>query len=1644
MAEGFAIRNRVAHLPDHVRRLELISGTPHSPPNATANHAAVTTDGSSSPCRDTSFRPLATPQFARDLVTRLQHAPALPLATLGGSDTDNKPERADSHSHDALANVFGNLSVWIDVNLHKCAFHVGFDKIHLYALFLRCFLDDLLPQDAKVQRALQQLDAYVRYLSSNVHTDPLTHVSGSSTSHAQLPATHVKGSSGASFPLASPRQPALRTDRLLPKASFQSAALVPQMLSPRKTGIVQSPRQHRHTTEQALTGDQQPQQQQQGRVKLKTPQQLTYPSRKKIVHMSDHEERILELVLYFEETLRKMGGSQNLCKTKSSTNTKVASNGAIEYTTQWLLLSSDEKHRVLRRRKRQLARHEFFPCAAAYNSVASALVNGNGNNSELELISALIAARSTSGVPVSSSSKPPGSEDRHSHKMELASYFSLIALCLHEAIRRVSVFSLELAEFAWKVLCDDALALCESMFATIIRSQKQSQKQLRALKAAKMELQQQILDLEGEIQRLQTQNMRSLTMCNLEKQEFLHLEREEQWHGHCKALIVDCVAQLQGAVNTSTWLQKQAVQGSEGEGGETEGDDTTDDSQGVDDGGGNGESRQRHLGDYQRLAPGFAAFHFRNRFQVIYVAHLALLCRSYLHLHERRGVRDVMSSTSISSPTTNSSSSTTGGSAGGDTMYHLFSQTGGDDWYQSQQQHQTGERGSVAATTGSFFLGSAAVSSHRGSINPMEKISLSELHTLREINDALRAIEVLYAETGASSSSSNESLVPGSSEADAKKPKLRRPRALQRSFGTQFPAMDAGNAHSFLRSLSYCTIAATTLSASSSLSSSSTVTFLPAGVSAKLQADIEAHHEKVVVMPVGSGRRRSSARFKGASEASAMANASSSSSSSHQQQPQIRLNKALLKLPRHVRELLVLTLVLKPDEASKQQFPAADPARSIATCMSKHELVDKIHRIYRLALDNAYTTGFSSSSGSDMLPVSLAVNHFPAATGSQAAWTTCESFVEFVYCLFFEAENGDLERCEREFVRFFASIQLFLDNSSSSSLSSSSSSASISNPTTPSSSSASVGVSSLAHETIFLFALLTKLFHLQSEPEANKQQQQQRERKALPSRVFAVLFYCQRVLLHVSVSKKLIENSGFSMDVWALQTAEDMNNWGRRAGMPPPVVTKPVLPSSPSKRTQVVTSNANAKSSTPFVLLESVKALLLHVVSFAFAPDVASLLEEKYQLLLDKSVVATVSLVTPMTPGPYNLSHSSSASSSSGNAPNGQLSEAQILPMDLAVSTIVRCWVHVHFAVEHQLGITLQGALMDRSDGRLVFEEFVHVMTAQTSANGNQSSGSMGSMGSASTLSRARLAQIYAAAQAKASGSLEIFSLSSNRSNASPPHWKQLLSAVVDNVDILGMHERFVSVDFRSIQQSLLAPGSSPMGSFPLTSWLLGSSTPSRSGGTTQALLKSWQLHHKSMRDHIALAFQAESALDGVRCWQTGTLRLDKVQSLLAQTTHEANSSRDSRKKRRSAMAGAPGVIDAVASEKEGPLSAAMAIGNASARTEDEGIQELEPEPLSVAWKAYQLLQWDHARAHHFADQVRIKQQRMQKNAILLSTLGTTTALQSVAVGSSGGAQSVQQQQQPQPLLLPGKAEEIRPQRPALPTKAAAQRLQRS
>lgn len=1611
MAEGFAIRNRGAHLPDHVRRLELISdsSSSRSPLNATENGGRA-----SSPRRGTSFRPLATPQFARDLVARFEHAPALPLSGSGGGNDCYTPERAatDGHPtrHDDLANVFGNLGVWIDASLHKSVFHAGFDKIRLYALFLRCFLDDLLPQDARVHQALQQLDAYVSYLSSSNsgRPDQLAQTSGdSATSQAHLATTRVKGPSGATnSPSASPRHLALRTDRLLPKANFSAAALVPQMLSPRKTGL-QSP---------CL------QQQQQDSVVLKTPpQQLTHPTRKKIVHMSDHEERILELVLYFEETLRKMGGSQSSSKTKSSNKTK-NDNTTVEFTTQWLLLSSDEKHRMLRRRKRQLARHEFFPCASAYNSVASSLINNNSNTSDIELISALVAARTpstsgSSGIPANSSSKP-GSEDRHSHRMELASYFALVTLCLHESIRRVSVFSLELAEFAWKVLCDDALALCERMFATILRNQRESQQQLRTLKLAKTELQQQILDLESEIQRLQTQNMRSLTMCNLEKKEFLHLEREERWHGHCKALIVDCVAQLHGAVNTPTWLQRQSQQAQEGASDETEGE-------GEDNG--NEIDHQGCLDDYQRLAPGFAAFHFRNRFQVVYVAHLVLLCRSYLHLHERRGVRDVMSSTSISSPTNNKNNSSP--STSGDTMDHLFAQAGAEDWHPGQK-HQVGENGSATASPAtSFFLGSAA-SPHRGSINPMEKISLSELHTLREINDALRTIEVLYAETGASSSSSSEPLVPGISDVEttAKKPKLRRPRALQRPFGTQFPVMGAGNARSFLRSLSYCTIAATTLSSTSSLSSSGA--FLRAGVSAKLQADIEAHHEKVVVAPVGSGRRRSSVRFKDASEASA----ASSVHQQQQQQPQIRLNKALLKLPRHVRELLVLRPEASASTSGDEQLPATDPARSIATSLSKHELVDKIHWVYRLALDNAYATGFSSGPGSDVLPVSLAANHSPAVAsasiGSPAARTTCESFVEFVYCLFFEAENGDLECCEREFVRFFASLQLFLGNSSSSSSFSSAGSASSNTPGS--------GASSLAHETISLFALLTNLVHLQSElgDATSKQQQQQRERKALPPRVFAVLFYCQRVLLHVSVSKKLVENSGFSMDVWTLQSTEDMNNWGRRTILPAPVVTKP---SSPSKRAQVGTGTSNPNTSAPFVLLESVKALLLHVVSFAFPPDVAALLEEKYQFLLDKSVIATVSLVTPVTPGPYNLSVSSaSAASSSGNVPNGQLSEAQIIPMDLAVSMIVRCWVHVHFAVEHQLGITLQGALMDKNGDRLAFEEFVHVMTAQSSASGAQSSGPMGS---ASTLSRARLAQIYAVAQAKASSSLSAGILNSRSES---PHWKQLLRAVVDNVDVLGMHERFLSVDFRSIQQSLLAPGSSPMGSFPLASWLLGSSAPSRSGSTTQALVKSWQLHHKSMRDHIALAFQAESALDGVRCWQTGSLRLDKVQSLLAQAAREPNSSRDSRKKRRSAMAGAPGSIEAssLASEKE--MAPAVTIGSAPARTEEESVQELEPEPLSVAWKAYQLLQWDHVRAHQFADQVRLKQQRMQKTAVLLASgLGTTTvALQlSGAVGGPGAAQGQQQPTPPpQALLSPGKVEEIRPQRPALPTKSAPQR----
>lgn len=1624
MAESFAIRNRGAHLSDHVRRLELISTSPRSPLNAN--------NSLSSPRRGTAFRPLTTPQFIRDLAARFEHTPASSLLTAaaaanGGNDT-NKKEPPGSHSHDDLANVFGNLSVWIDASLHKCTFHAGFDKVRLYALFLRCFLDDLLPQDARVQRALQQLDAYVRYLGSNPsHLDPLAHVS---SSQAHLPVTLVEGSSTTSFPAASLRQLVLRTDRLSPKASFHSAALVPQLLSPRKSQNPQSPRQH--------------QPQQQAPMSPKPPQQRSYPVRKKIVHMSDHEERILELVLYFEETLRKMGGSQSSSKTKSPFQTKNnRSSGAIEFTTQWLLLSSDEKHRVLHRRKRQLARHEFFPCAYAYNSSSS---------SELELISALISARTTStsgptsGAQASSFSKPIGGpgEDRHNHKMELASYFSLVALCLHEVIRCVSVFSLELAEFAWKVLCDDALAICEDMFATILRNQRHAQTQLRTLKLSKASLQQQILDVEGEIQRLQTQNMRSLTMYNLEKQEFLHLEREEQWHGHCKALIVGCVAQLQSSVNTPTWLQKlQPVQAHEGEG---EGDETEGGQPQASDGDIGCESHQSRLGDYQRLAPGFAAFHFHSRFQVIYVAHLVLLCRSYLHLHERRGVRDVMSSTSINN---NSSSNT------GDTMDHLFAQPGSEDW-NSSQQPPPGESGSAPTT--SFFLGSVA-SPHRGSLNPMEKISLSELHTLREINDALRAIEVLYAETGANSSSSNTEPTTYGESVTAKKPKLRRPRALQRSFGTQFPAMGAGNARSFLRSLSYCTIAATTFSSSTQFSPSSAA-FLPAGASAALKREIEAHHEKVVVVtPVGSGRRRSSVRFKNTSEASAIANASlasSSASSSRHQEPQIRLNKALLKLPRHVRALLVLTLVLKPEASDDEQFPAGDPARSIATCMSKHELVDKIHWVYRLALDNAYVSGFSSSIGSgasDLLPISLAANHFQANTssvGSQAAWTTCESFVEFIYCLFFEAESGDLERCEREFVRFFASVQLFLGTSSSSS----SGSGAASNSSGPGSSSgSSAGALSLAHETISLFALLTRLVHLQSELGASNQQQQQHERKLLPSRVFNVLFYCQRVLLHVSVTRKLIENGGFSTDVWVLQSTEDMNNWGRRA---PVAVTKTVVSSSPSKRAQVVAATSSSTSSSPFVLLESVKALLLHVVSFAFAHDVVALLEEKYQFLLDKSIVATVSLVTSVSPGSYNLSLSSgSTSSSAGDAPNGQLAEVQILSMDLAVATIVRCWVHVHFSVEHQLGLTLQGALTDR-DGRLAFEEFVHVMTAQAATSGAQSSGSMGST---STLSRARVAQIYAAAQAKASGSSSAGILGSNHSEA--PHWKQLLSAVVDNVDILDMHERFLSVDFRSIQQSLLAPASSPLGSFPLASWLLGSSAPasrnsSNSNGTTQALVKSWQLHHKAMRDHIALAFQAESALDGVRCWQTGSLRLGKVQNLLAQATSESNNSNSSsasRKLKKRAVADAPvaGSTETAgttsASEKEGSI-APNTTGNALSRSEDEGVQELERDPLSVAWKAYQLLQWDHARAHQFADQVRVKQQRLQKHVSVLScSLGTTAAaLQSPAsAGIAGGAQAQPAAATQQHLhQSSGKIEEIRPQRPALPTKTAAQRPQRS
>lgn len=1409
MGDGFPLRHRGAHLPDHVRHLELL----------TSSTRTIGENGDRTP-RSSPFRPLALPEFAHDFLRRCG-----PLEASTHSSSTGSIASIDS------ANVFANLSAWVDASLRKCVYHAGFDKIRIYALFLECFLDEVAPQNELIHHRMQELQAYIQYLSARCDD----------TTPNSCPSRRSRAKAGSVTNALTPRQLAgLRTDRLSSKANSQAAVLVPHMLqqlSPRAAAPAPSPRVVGGIVQVGSSGN--------------SPQRpLTYPKRKRIVQMSNHEERILELALFFDETLRAK-------LTHISDSSQAAAiekgRGNAEFTTQWAVLPSDARDRVLRKYKKRLARQSFFPCSAALQATASHASAGYGGGQSIttprDELDAIVTLLATAGsgksgggddTTVSSASASLASTHRLNHKMALASYFSLVLLCLHESVRRVGTFSLELAAFAKKLLCEDTLTLCEDMFASILAAQTSAQQQLLGLKHAKAALQQQIRDTESEIVRLQTQNMRSLTMCSLEKRELEHLEREEQWHGHCKALIVGCVNELRDAVSTPTWLRlgtPTPLHSSNA--GELTGSAAPAAASVSPD-------LHRHE-DYQRLAPGFALFDFQSRIQVVYIAHLVQLCRSFLHLHERRGVHDVMSSTAI----------TSAGSENDTVAAHTTVQSAvsqGDDWLHGDPS--------------SFFNNNSTNNTN----NPMEKISLSELHTLREIDDALRAVEVLYAETGTSSGSTPSAHVElGAGRLSPPKHALRRLRPPTHSVSTQFPRVGVSIARSYLRSLAYCTMAANAFAPLSTAMSSSS---LPLKMSPRHPADLETETETETETVMGSGRRSSSVRFR------VVAASSATLHSLPHSQPQIRLSKALLKLPRHIKELLILDLVQTDESAS--------PAESLSTCLTVREIVDKIHWIYRIALDSVFG---SSPATSDSLPVSLA-DHL--TTDRFASWSS-PHFVDFIYAGFLDAEAGDVAACEREFVRFFASVQLVLTHASPASAVASGTIAGASG--VPPSGGASGRVTSSGSDAITLFALLVQLLRLQPSDLVNGGLRPQ-----LPPRVFPVVFYVQRVLLHVAVTKKQIETSGFARDVWVL-AADESSAWGRAA--------------KPSPRAPTTTDDAL------FVLLESVKVLLLHVVAFAFAADVGALLEAKYQLLLEKATVTTVALLTPVTPGLYTLTTSSTATSSSG--PNGQLADVHVVPMDLAVATIVRTWVHVHSTVEHSLGLTLQGTLSD-AHGCIAFDEFAHVMTAHSSAT-QQTAHHQPHSNSSLALSSVRLAHIYACAQARASTS---------RDDA--PHWTTLLAAVVETVDVMGVHDRFRSVDFRSIQHALLAPGnassSKALGGALASSWLLGST--SRGGATTtHALVKSWRLHRQAMRDHVTLAFQAERALEGVRCWQTGSLRLRRLEQLLHNTT-------------------------------------TVAVGG---RELEAGV-ELPPDALCAAWKAYQLLQWDHARAHQFADHVRRKQQQ--------------------------------------------------------------------
>ncbi|RLN68078.1 hypothetical protein BBJ28_00001162 [Nothophytophthora sp. Chile5] len=1438
---SFPLRPRGAHMPEHIRRLDSIVA------------GAVSA----------SIRPLEPPQFRRDFLS--SRSPA-------------NDQAAD------FAPVFANLTVWTDAAVHSAVHHVGHAKMQLYAAFLSSVVDELLPAE-RLRRHVDQLQAYLAYLSSDSedadaasegqeHGDAATARKKASPSAAHVSYVHVK-------------MPPVERGRPM------AALLSPRAVRAIRQGTTATAGiKHETADAKAPIG-------QQERAKLSGKNAFKSV---KLVELSDHEEAVLELALFFQESLPSLTtGDQPARKITTpdlfspttpprspsrpaaallSPRAGAATPMKPSQTERWLLLTADDKRETLQRIKRKLARHEFFDSSPSTHP---------RNTSQHEPSYGAACHESLVGGVKPRSPERPAPRPS---KLMLSPYFSLVVLCLHETIRRVGGFSQELAQFAWKVLCEDTTAHFEEMFADVAAQQARTQQELQVLQDSKASLCREIKRVETEIQRLQSQNMRSLGVWNLESEEMGHLEHEEQWHGHCKALILSCLRQLQASVNVTTWLLLPSGPSSVVEGEDIiptralaaaernpSGDGDLEDSssshliQAHDE---EEDKVQDRTVGYQKLAAGAALFHSNMRVQLVYIAHLLVLCRSFVHLHERRAIREVMDSTALEQPSRDQ-----GGAIDRADTNHREQQLG------SPPRSSVGTVDAAAAT------------------NPLQKTSLSELHTLREVNEALRAVEVLYAETGAIHGESMANVAETGNWNNASR-EIRRLPCQHRSVGTQFPAAgDPTAARAFLRSLAYCTMVVTSLS--------SKVVFLPAGAVASVPDVVGEASEPPGQTEdrMGSGRRRGSVSFR--------ANESAGVSP---EQPLLRLHKAMKKLPKHMKDLLLLPVL------ESEPFPADSPF-AVAPSLSKDELLQKIHAIYTLVIENAHATeSFSISLANPCLQGSGSLR----ATNPPQSWTS-EAFVEFIYADFLEAAGGDIYSGERAFLCFFSSIQLLLSRRTSSSDGSARSIGAAASATLYGAN----GTSTVANEAIQFFAVLTKNHCGTGAPCSQ-----------MHNRTFAVFFYCQRVLLRIMIEKKRFQGGlGLGTDIWVLVPEGAGHGTG---------------------------------STTRFVLLDSVKVLLLYLVpslsssaSATSEAERAADLEGHLRLLEERAVLATVSLMTPVTPGPYHSTPGSHATDPSC----GHLTETRVLPMDVAAILLVRAWMAQQALIESKLAIAFQAANTE-DDGRVSFAEFAHVLTTgsgQSPPNavvGSAYSSPFGSAAARNLLPPARLAQMYA--MAKACDDTAGGSRGQTCSGLQGVRWQQLVWAVTEELDFLGVEERVANVDMRAIQHALVArDGLHSSHVRQLLAWLL---VPPPRVGTAAALRKTWRLHCKAMSESFAVAMHSTAnALEGVRCGQSGRLRYGKVQRMLVSAgdaavipATKAAGRRDHSRDDTSAV-GSPNATPATPT---GEAPTTRSSSTTRTDTQEDG------QSLEVSWKAYYYLRLDYTQAHRFAEEARPKQQQKQ------------------------------------------------------------------